>query len=50
MSLGEREREATYEFDDLATDDVFHQIHRLRRGILNLAEDEHLEPRVRQRH
>ena len=35
-----------YEFNDLTTDDVLHKVHGLRRGILDLAKDEHLEPRA----
>ena len=39
-------RLGTYQFDDLATDDILHKVHSLRSGILDLAKDEHLKSRA----
>ena len=38
-------RVGAYQFDDLTTGDIFYKVHGLRRGVLDLTEDEHLRPK-----
>ena len=37
----------THQLNDLTTDNILDKVHSLRRGILDLAKDEHLKPRPR---